>query len=142
MPLVALISNGRARRGSNGVRTDHPFAMAPAAREPAFGTAWVHPVVVRGRHFSTDGEGFASNLPKPPRRPSWRFLDGMRKNFRVALSATIFTFGGFVGLLVSFDPGRAGERMTMLLALLFGLAQWGLVYLLGDERPWPGDEPQ
>lgn len=102
----------------------------------------MHPWGVRGRHFSSDDEGFASNLPKPPLRASWRFLDGMRKSFRLVLSATIFTVIGFIGLLVSFDPGQSGQRVTMILALLFGLAQWAVVYLVGDERPWPGDEPQ
>lgn len=66
----------------------------------------------------------------------------MRKSFRLVLSATIFTVIGFIGLLVSFDPGQSGQRVTMILALLFGLAQWAVVYLVGDERPWPGDEPQ
>ena len=102
----------------------------------------VHAVVMRGEHFSSDGEGFASHLPRKPRRPSSRLPDGLRKSFRLAISASLFTVFGFIGLLLSFDPGQSGQRPKMGLALVFGLAQWGVVYLLGNEDPWPGDAPE
>ena len=93
-----------------------------------------HHWAVRGRHRSTDGRGFASDAPRQSPTHGWdRFLDGLRRNFRLALSAFVFTLIGALGILAWDEP------LKMSLCLLGGLGQWGLVYWLGTTEPWPGE---
>lgn len=70
-----------------------------------------------------------------------RLLDGSRKNVRLVLLALLLTVIGIIGLLVSFDPGQADQRLRSAAALLGGLGCWVVLYLLGSNDPWSGDEP-
>ena len=100
---------------------------------PSFRSARHH-WTVRGRHRSVDGRGFASDGTSQLPRHGWnRFLDGLRHNFRLALSAFVFTLIGVFGVFAWDEP------LKMSMCLVGGLAQWALVYWLGSNKPWPGD---